>query len=368
MPGVSAIAAGLEVGKAPYRLERPLSGGRWTWLATDLRSAVPVVVKFERPGMPGGHAEGAILAKLTHPSIIPLLDRGLLGTRRRFHVVPFFVDGSLADFYQSGPLSLEQALKVTASVCSALTYCHGLHIRHGDIKPTNLFLDKAGLIIVSDFDAATSFAETIPLGGSGGVRATPDYAAPEILRGEEGTEASDVYSLAVTLAEGLTGKHPRREPRGFRSVDRAWAGASPVNRRVAKVLDNAMLDAGSPLRLPTARAFEAAFREAILGRAAHPIGPASEMTWWLTRGANRQLLAHARNPGGPLPPFAIFAAVTSTFDTAGLDPVGTYVHDGATRETTISLKPTPGGWHARLEVAPGYAGEVARDPWVQRIP
>ena len=109
-------------------------------------------------------------------------------------------------FKATKSFSIEETLTIIKPVCSALHYAHEMGIVHCDIKPGNIILAKNGDVMVSDFGIARSMdAATSTMVGIG----TPAYMAPELVRGEDPTPQSDIYSLGITIYEMLTnGERP----------------------------------------------------------------------------------------------------------------------------------------------------------------
>ena len=201
-----------------YRIEKELgAGGMATvYLAEDLRHARRVAVKVVRPDLSAVLGadrflnEIRVTANLQHPHILPLFDSGdadgLL-----FYVMPYVEGESLADrLAREKQLPLEEAVRITREVASALDYAHRHGVIHRDIKPANILLQD-GTALVSDFGIA------LALSNAGGARltetglslGTPFYMSPEQAMGDRQLDArSDVYSLGAVLYEMLTGDPP----------------------------------------------------------------------------------------------------------------------------------------------------------------
>ena len=156
-----------------YRIEKELgAGGMATvYLAEDLRHARRVAVKVVRPDLSAVLGadrflnEIRVTANLQHPHILPLFDSGdadgLL-----FYVMPYVEGESLADrLAREKQLPLEEAVRITREVASALDYAHRHGVIHRDIKPANILLQD-GTALVSDFGIA------LALSNAGGARLT----------------------------------------------------------------------------------------------------------------------------------------------------------------------------------------------------
>ena len=114
--------------------------------------------------------------------------------------------GTLVNLLAKGPLSLDNMMRLTAQVCSALEYLHKLGILHRDIKPSNIMLDWRQRAYLSDFGLAKQLLqETRPLHTG---RGTGPYAPYEQHAMLTAVPQSDIYSLGVMIYELLVGKLP----------------------------------------------------------------------------------------------------------------------------------------------------------------
>jgi len=205
-----------------YRLERELgSGGMATvYLAEDLKHHRKVAVKVLRPelaaslGVERFVREIEIAANLSHPHILPLFDSGEAGGFL-YYVMPFIEGESLRDRLQrEGKLAVDEAIRLTDQVASALSYAHERGLVHRDIKPENILLagDQA---IVADFGIARAVeaAGGERLTGTGLALGTPAYMSPEQAMGTGELDArSDVYALGCVVYEMVSGEAPFEGP------------------------------------------------------------------------------------------------------------------------------------------------------------
>ncbi len=223
-----------------YQLLSPLGRGGMAevWLAEradgefDSRAALKLI----RPDL-GSEAivsgflrERRILARLAHPGIARLLDGGRSRAGEPYFVLEH-VDGTpITDWCIARGLSLEERLRLMIEVCEAVDHAHRSLVVHRDLKPSNVLVDGSGHPKLLDFGIAkllapepgsTGLVGLVGLVESGASRVdarafTPGYAAPEQIRGEPVTTATDIYALGILLYELLTGEKPF--PRAGRSL------------------------------------------------------------------------------------------------------------------------------------------------------
>lgn len=123
--------------------------------------------------------------------------------------------GSLsARLAREGPVDGARALDWTAQILDGLAALHGQGVIHRDVKPENVFLAADGTAKLGDLGLATGSAVT-RMTRTGALVGTPRYLAPELLRGERASEASDLYAVGVTLWALLQGRVPFEEARNL---------------------------------------------------------------------------------------------------------------------------------------------------------
>jgi serine/threonine protein kinase len=122
-------------------------------------------------------------------------------------VLDYVSGGSLTKRLRRGPLRLEEMLRLVAEVSAGLDALHQKGLVHRDLKPSNIMLREDGSAALTDFGLAKGAAYTV-LTRPGQVLGTLDYLAPELVRGEEATPASDIYALGCVAFECLAGKPP----------------------------------------------------------------------------------------------------------------------------------------------------------------
>jgi eukaryotic-like serine/threonine-protein kinase len=177
--------------------------------------------------------ERQILARLEHPGIARFLDAGATGDGRPYFVMERIDGQPLIRFCDERGLGLEARLHLFCDVCRAVQYAHQNLVVHRDLKPSNILVTANGQVKLLDFGiaklvAGDGFAEATTLTVEGIRPLTPEYAAPEQLRGEPVTTAADVYSLGAVLYELVTGRTPyRTERRAPEEMLRAVAAGEP---------------------------------------------------------------------------------------------------------------------------------------------
>jgi eukaryotic-like serine/threonine-protein kinase len=211
--------AGQQIGA--YVIEAPLgqggTGSVWRARRADGRYDGVVAIKLlhlslvGRSGAVRFEREGAILARLTHPNIARLLDAGVTPAGQPFLVLEL-VEGQRIDQHcDARRLNVEQRLALFDDVLSAVAQAHNHLVIHRDIKPNNILVNAEGQVKLLDFGIAKLLqegAEGSSITAQGQHALTPEYAAPEQVRGAPVTTATDVYALGVLLYQLLAGRHP----------------------------------------------------------------------------------------------------------------------------------------------------------------
>ncbi|MFE7418075.1 protein kinase [Rhodococcus sp. NPDC057529] len=160
------------------------------------------------------HAMGRVSG---HPHIVHLLHVDVTDSGTPFLVMPYHARGSLdAKIRRHGPLRWDEALGLGVKLAGALETAHRVGILHRDVKPANILLSDYGDPQLTDFGIARIAGgfET----ATGAVTGTPAFTAPEVLKGEAPSPASDVYSLGATLFAAITGHAAFERQRGEQVV------------------------------------------------------------------------------------------------------------------------------------------------------
>ncbi|MFB7212642.1 protein kinase [Streptomyces sp. NPDC056255] len=203
------------------------SGGMgMVWRAHDLALHRDVALKEVRPPDPALAEndpesarllrervlrEARALARLDHPGVVTvhhIVDGGA-GTYP-WIVMELVPGASLAERLAEGTLSPVEAAGLGRGVLSALRAAHAAGILHRDVKPANVLLRADGSPVLTDFGIA-AIRESTSLTATGSIIGSPDYMAPERIRGEEGDPSSDLWSLGMMLYVAVEGRHPLRK-------------------------------------------------------------------------------------------------------------------------------------------------------------
>ncbi|WP_285738499.1 serine/threonine-protein kinase [Kitasatospora phosalacinea] len=210
-----------------FELLARLGGGGMglVWRARDALLEREVALKEVRPPDPAMLAadpaaahelrervlrEARALARLQHPNVVTI--HHIVDSPELAHpwlVMELVPGGSLHDRITRGPLPPQEAARIGRGLLAALTAAHAAGIQHRDVKPGNVLLRTDGTPVLTDFGIA-ALSESTSLTATGALIGSPEYIAPERIRGHEGDPASDLWSLGMTLYVAVEGHHPLR--------------------------------------------------------------------------------------------------------------------------------------------------------------
>jgi serine/threonine-protein kinase len=201
-----------------YRLVREIARGGMAsvWQAEDTLLDRPVAVKLlhqqfadDPEFLERFRREACASARLSHPNIVPIFDVGEdVETRTPYIVMELVEGGNLKDrIRHSAPLSDAEIRRIGSALAATLDYAHAKGIVHRDVKPQNVLLGEDGRPRLTDFGIAQAMASS-GLTRTGAVMGSVHYIAPELVRGNQASPRSDVYSLGVVLYEMATGRVP----------------------------------------------------------------------------------------------------------------------------------------------------------------
>jgi serine/threonine-protein kinase PknK len=203
--GISGITRAVEIGRGGFAtvyrafqspFERPVAVKVFGGLVLDEST----IMQFEREC----RAIGRIPSQ---PNILTVYEEGTSSFGQPYLVMPFLAQGSLADrLGREGRLPWAEAVRIGAKLAKALQAAHEAKVLHLDVKPENILVSNDGEPLLADFGVArltdTTRRTRSPQGFS------PAHVAPEVVAGQEPTEAADVYSLASTLFNLIVGRPP----------------------------------------------------------------------------------------------------------------------------------------------------------------
>ncbi len=177
---------------------------------TQQRYVVKALSKLTATDVRRFKREAELMARLHHPNLMPVLKVNADADPPHY-VMPLRDGITASERIRLAPLSLPFVLQAGRDVASGLSQAHAFGIVHRDVKPANVFLEKAdGRAVLLDFGLAKLPQASEQITAPGALLGTPAYMAPEQCLGEPIGDRTDVYSLGVVLAEVLLGLNPFR--------------------------------------------------------------------------------------------------------------------------------------------------------------
>ena len=344
-----------------YRIDGLVGRGGMAavYRADDLALGRQVAVKVFSPATEGiddadrRKSETALLASLTHPSLVTLYDAAKdPGTNREFLVMELVEGRDLREMLRSGAIPREETARMLGDLAEGLHVIHSRGIVHRDVKPANVLLAPAHLPTrrwnakLADFGIARLLDES-RLTATGRIIGTPAYLSPEQVRGEALGSAADIYSLGLVVLESLTGAQafpgPALESASARLVRDPEIPALLGPDWVDLLTAMTARDAGDrPTALDVALAAQSLDVSAAPGMGGAPDGAAA-MTYPTGTLGDTHVLPATRTGGGSTPPGGL-AVPADAEGAAGTHPVGAGVPaaadaDDATAATRVLPRP-----------------------------
>jgi serine/threonine protein kinase len=178
------------------------------------------------------YREARIAQTVKHPNVVPVVDTGEVDGLP--YMAQRFIDGMSLDdkLKREGPLDVQTAVQVCTDVAAGLEALWGAGMVHRDVKPANILLDEDGHGYITDFGLAKDTQGSL-LTLPGQALGSMDYMAPEQIRGEPVSAATDTYALGCVMYECMCGRPPFAEVQGMRIL---WAHLqdSPPDPRSAR--------------------------------------------------------------------------------------------------------------------------------------
>jgi serine/threonine protein phosphatase PrpC len=274
------------------------SGMATIYKAKDLETKQAVAVKIPHMQMEsdaGSFArfqrEAEIGELLDHPNILKFIK---VPNKSRPYIVTEYLEGKPLSnvLNEVRPLPIPDAVQIASYVCGALAHMHEHKVVHRDLKPQNIMLCNDGSLRIIDFGIAKSMEmRRLTFAGFTPAMGTPDYMAPEQVKGKRGDERTDIYSLGAVLYEMTTGSVPFEGPNPFVVMNSRITGdpiaPRKVNPQISEQLEEIILHAME--REPHKRYQSAAAMKAelddpesvkVTGRARHLEAPKAWKTRW----------------------------------------------------------------------------------------
>ncbi|MFI6013483.1 protein kinase [Streptomyces sp. NPDC051243] len=347
--------------------------------------------------------EARALARLSHPHVVTV--HQIVDADPHPWIVMELVPGvSLQQRLSDGPLTPAEAARVGRQVLAALRAAHAAGIHHRDVKPANILLRPDGDAVLTDFGIA-ALQGTTGLTATGELVGSPEYMAPERIRGHEDDPAADLWSLGVVLYVCVEGVSPLRRPTTLATLAAVLDDPLPPPTRsgpLAPVLDAVLVR--DPAARPDAARLDAMLAQVEAGAtphwtwptvtagAAHPTSPTPTQldtprptVPQPVRGARRRTplvvaataalvigvataLVFALRPDGTEGDDKAAGSTTPRATTSTPSPVRQKPITTAPSPTPTSTSPTPtptpaqgGRWIAQLHSEPVATGTAARD-------
>ena len=205
--------------------------------AVDRETGSEVVLKLPHLAIAGDltafnryRRETEVVAGLEHPGV-----QRLLSDPRAQYMVLGYIDGQSlrSDLAERGQLPVDDVLRIGIQLASALEYVHQRGVIHRDLKPDNVLIGLDGHVTLTEFGIAQRLgSRRLTFSHLSNAVGTPDYMAPEQVRGQRGDVRTDVYALGAMLYELLAGVVPYPASDALDAVRRKMHTEPPLVRRL----------------------------------------------------------------------------------------------------------------------------------------
>jgi serine/threonine protein kinase len=209
----SQLGPGSSLG--PYNLLESLGeGGMGVVFLAERESGERVALKVLKRDLSGDEVytrrfahEARAAREVVNKYLVPIVDAGEVDGYHYLAVA--YVQGQTLEqrIKAQGPLPMNEVIRITYNVGAGLDALHAHGLIHRDVKPSNIMLAEDGTPALTDFGLAKGPAYTV-LTKEGQVMGTLDYLAPELIRGQPASPASDIYALGCTVYECIAGAPP----------------------------------------------------------------------------------------------------------------------------------------------------------------
>lgn len=194
------------------------------WKAEDPALGRAVAIKF----LPASQLDSELARRrfvrearsastLSHPGLATVYDVGE-ADGVPYIAMQFVAGRTVREHAREGRLAPARAARIAAAVADALAHAHTHGVVHRDVTASNIMVSPDGAPVVLDFGVARRSADVSRLSKTGDMVGTIGYMAPEIIKGEDATPQSDLFSLGVVLYEMLTGRRPFENKRMERVI------------------------------------------------------------------------------------------------------------------------------------------------------
>ncbi|MFA5292139.1 MAG: SUMF1/EgtB/PvdO family nonheme iron enzyme [Phycisphaerae bacterium] len=200
-----------------YKIIRQIGYGGMgmVYLAQDIElddkvavKVLPTILANNKRAIDNLRKEAKTALKLSHHNIVRL--RTFQSDEAIKYLVMEYIDGGSLEekIISAGTLSVDETIEIFSQVAVGLDYAHSQNVLHRDIKPANIMLTKSGTAKLADFGIARQLKDSMTRITGKETSGTLLYMAPEQFRGGEPDHRSDIYSLAASIYESLSGKPP----------------------------------------------------------------------------------------------------------------------------------------------------------------